>query len=151
MFLQRRKVNDTPGAHHSSMSDRFISTKYRTDCYHCRELADQHIQVMPNRTDVTCGHCGATRVFVPVIEDVDEAGQFVKPGRWPVWSLAEQAVCRNCGVDGLHDLTVGCRNITVRCRNCHFTHLYRFNLEYMAEEHSDEKPAGVVSGHAFCP
>jgi len=133
------------------MSDRFISTQYRTDCYHCRELADQKIEATPYRADVTCDHCGATRVFVPLIEDVDEAGLFAKHGPWPVWSLAVPAACRNCGVDGPHDITVSCRHITVRCRNCRFTHLYRFNLEYMAEEHSDEKQAGVVSGHAFCP
>jgi len=146
-----RQVNDTPDAQHSSMSDRFISTDYHTDCYHCRQLADQHIHVMPNRADVTCENCNATRVFVPLLEDVDEAGIFANPGRWPVWSLAVPATCRNCGVDGLHDLTVSCRNITVRCRNCRFTHLYRFNLEYMAEDTSGGKAAGVVSGHATCP
>ena len=32
-----------------------------------------------------------------------------------------------------------------------FTYLYRFNLEYMAKDASDDKPADVVSGHAFCP
>ena len=85
------------------------------------------------------------------LEDVDEAGMFANPGRWQVWSLAVPATCRNCGVDGLHDLTVSCRNITVRCRNCRFTHVYRFNLEYMAEDTSGGKTAGVVSGHATCP
>ena len=126
------------------MSDRFISTTYRTDCYHCREVADQHIHAMPNRADVICEACGATRVFVPRIEDVDEAGTFAGPGPWPVWSLAAEATCRNCGVFGLHDLTVSCRNITVRCRNCRFTHLYRFDLEYMADDATDGRPAGVV-------
>jgi predicted nucleic-acid-binding Zn-ribbon protein len=133
------------------MSDRFINTSYRTDCYHCREVADQHIQAMPNRADVTCENCGATRVFVPRIEDVDEAGTFAAPGPWPVWSLAVTAACRNCGVTGLHDITVSCRSVTVQCRNCRFTHLYRFDLEYMADDPSEGTPAGVVSGHATCP
>ena len=88
------------------MNDRFISTNYRTDCYHCRQVADQHIRAMPNRADVTCDACGATRVFVPRIEDVDDTGKFAGPGPWPVWSLAVEASCRNCGVTGLHDLTV---------------------------------------------
>jgi hypothetical protein len=35
----------------------------------------------------------------------------------------------------------------VRCRNCRFTHLYRFDLEYMADD-----PVGVVPGHSgTCP
>ncbi|WP_232385614.1 hypothetical protein [Methanoregula boonei] len=139
------------GAHHSSMSDRFISTKYRTDCYHCRALADQQIQATPNRADVTCENCKATRVFVPLIEDVDETGMFTRPGPWPAWSLAVPAVCRNCGVDGLHDLVVSCRHITVRCRNCRFTHLFRFSLEYMAPDKPDEQTSGIVDGHATCP
>ncbi|MFZ1128327.1 hypothetical protein [Methanoregula sp.] len=133
------------------MSDRFISATYCTDCYHCRNMADQHIRAEPNLADVTCESCGATRVFVPLIEDVDETGMFAKPGPWPVWSLAVPAVCRNCGVDGLHDLTVGCRNITVRCRNCRFTHLYRFNLEYMAGDPVEDRPVGVITGHSTCP
>jgi hypothetical protein len=146
-----RQVNDTPDPQHSSMDEKFISANYPTDCYHCRQTADQHIHVMPNRADVTCGNCGATRVFIPLNEDVDREGVFIKPGPWPVWSLLAPAVCRNCGIDGPHDITVSCRTITVRCRNCRFTHLYRFNLEYMAKDASDDKPADVVSGHAFCP
>jgi predicted nucleic-acid-binding Zn-ribbon protein len=134
------------------MNDRFISTEYRTDCYHCRQLADQHIQAMPNRADVTCENCGATRVFVPRIEDVDDAGKFAGPGPWPVWSLAVEAACRNCGVSGFHDLMVSCRSITVRCRNCRFTHLYRFDLEYMADDPAGGRSAGVVPGHSgTCP
>ena len=146
-----RQVNDTRDAP-AFMSDRFISTNYRTDCYHCRQVADQHIQAMPNRADVTCEACGATRVFVPRIEDVDEAGKFAGPGSWPVWSLDVAAACRNCGVFGLHDITVSCRSITVQCRNCRFTHLYRFDLEYMAGDPVEGRPAGVVTGHSnTCP
>jgi len=140
-----------PRIHHSTMDDRFITTDYHTDCYHCRKSADQHITVMPNRSDVSCTNCGATRVFVPLNEDIDMDQVFAKPGRWPVWALEAPALCRNCGVDGPHDLVVSCRNIKVRCRNCRFTHLYRFNLEYMAGESKDERPAGVVHDHAFCP
>ncbi|MEN6396030.1 MAG: hypothetical protein ABFC78_06060 [Methanoregula sp.] len=129
------------------MNDRFIRTSYHTDCYHCRKVADQVINAMPNRADVTCAACGATRVFVPVIEDVDKEGKFAKPERWPVWSLAVEATCRNCKVTGIHDITVSCRSITVQCRNCRFTHLYRFDLEYMADE-----PAGVIKEHSgICP
>jgi len=39
----------------------------------------------------------------------------------------------------------------VRCRNCRFTHLYRFDLEYMADDPIEGRAAGVVSGHATCP
>jgi hypothetical protein len=146
-----RQVDNTRDAS-SFMRDRFISTTYRTDCYHCRQLADQHIQAMPNLADVTCEACGATRVFVPRMEDVDDAGKFAGPGPWPVWSLAVEAACRNCGVSGHHDLMVSCRSITVRCRNCQFTHIYRFDLEYMANDPANGRPAGVVPGHSgTCP
>jgi len=141
-----------PRVYPSFMNDRFISTDYRTDCYHCRRLADQHIVASPNRADVACTYCGATRVFVPRMEEVDEAGTFKNPGRWPVWSIMVDAACRHCGFLGPHDLTVSCRTITARCRHCSFTHLYRFDLEYMAADPAGENPAGTVDSHSgTCP
>ena len=114
--------------------ERFVSATYRTACYHCREDADQAITAVPNLAEVVCRHCGATRVFVPVIEDVAPKREYIKPGCYDVWNLEEPATCRNCGFHGGHEITIGCRNFTVRCRNCGFTHLYRFNLEYMAKD-----------------
>ncbi len=141
-----------PRMNQTFMNDRFISTDYRTDCYHCRKTADQHIVATPNRANVACTSCGATRVFVPRMEDVDEAGAFKKPDRWPVWAITTDASCRNCGVTGPHDLVVSCRTITVQCRNCRFTHLYRFDLEYMAADPAGERPAGTVDSHSgTCP
>ena len=67
------------------MSDRFIFTKYRTDCYHCKELADQIIKAVPYQAQVACNNCGATRVFVPRSEDVDAAGTLTRIGKYPVW------------------------------------------------------------------
>jgi uncharacterized Zn finger protein len=116
------------------MSDRFIFTKYRTDCYHCRQLADQIIKAVPYKAEVACDNCGATRVFVPRSEDVDVAGKFTRLGPYPLWELIEQTQCRNCKVTGLHDVTVGSRHLTVRCRNCGFTHFYKFDLEYIAKD-----------------
>jgi hypothetical protein len=110
--------------------DSFISARYRTTCYHCHEDADQIITAVPNVAEVVCEHCGATRAFIPVIEDVTNKGDYVKPGCYDIWKLDIKAACRNCGVYGSHDTSIGCRNFTVRCRNCGFTHLYRFNLEY---------------------
>jgi predicted nucleic-acid-binding Zn-ribbon protein len=114
------------------MSDRFILTKYRTDCYHCREIADQIITAVPYRAQVVCDHCGATRVFIPRIEDVDATGKLTKGLKYPVWELVQEATCRNCHVTGPHDIFVSNRILTVRCRNCQFTHFYKFDLEYMA-------------------
>jgi hypothetical protein len=37
-------------------------------------------------------------------------------------------------VTGPHDVTVGTRHLSVRCRNCGFTHFYKFDLEYMAKD-----------------
>ena len=116
------------------MSDRFIFTRYRTDCYHCKKNADQIIKAVPNQAQVACDNCGATRVFVPRTEDVDAAGILTKIGKYPVWELTEEALCRNCGVTGPHDLIVSSRHLTVSCRNCRFTHFYRFDLEYMAKD-----------------
>ncbi len=114
--------------------ERFVTATYRTTCYHCQTEAEQVITAVPNLARVVCDHCGATRVFVPVIEDIAPKQEYIKPGCYDVWNLGEPASCRNCGVHGSHDITIGCRNFTVRCRNCGFTHLYRFNLEYMAGE-----------------
>ena len=116
------------------MSDRFIFTKYRTDCYHCKQIADQIINAVPNQAQVVCENCGATRVFVPRIEDVSKEGTFMKIGCYDLWQLVETTECRNCHVTGSHDLTIGCRHFTVRCRNCGFTHFYKFDLEYMAKD-----------------
>jgi len=116
------------------MSDRFISTKYRTDCYHCREIADQIITAVPYQAQVVCDHCGATRVFIPRIEDVDPSGTLTKALKYPVWDLVQEATCRNCHVTGPHDISVSTRFLSVLCRNCRFTHLYKFDLEYIADD-----------------
>jgi len=114
------------------MSDPFISLAYCTDCYHCRKIVDQLITATPYKAEVVCDNCGATRVFVPRIEDVSTPGMFVAPECYPTWLLAADAACRNCHGTHSHDLTIGCRNFTVRCRNCNFTHFYKFDLEYIA-------------------
>lgn len=116
------------------MPDRFIFTRYRTDCYHCKQVADQIIKAMPYKAQVACDNCGATRVFVPRIEDVTKPGTFTRIGKYPVWELVQDATCRNCHFTGPHDITVGTRHLTVRCRNCGFTHFYKFDLEYMAKD-----------------
>lgn len=116
------------------MSDRFIFTRYRTDCYHCKKNADQIIKAVPYQAQVACEACGATRVFIPRVEDVDTAGTLTKIGKYPVWELVQDAVCRNCRVDGPHDIVVSSRHLTVRCRNCSFTHFYKFDLEYIAKD-----------------
>ena len=94
----------------SPVTDHFIQTRYRTDCYHCRQNADQLIRAVPYQAQVVCDNCGATRVFVPRIEDVSNEGDFVKIGCYDLW------------------------NFTVRCRNCGFTHFYKFDLEYFKKE-----------------
>jgi uncharacterized Zn finger protein len=116
------------------MNDRFIFTRYRTDCYHCKKNADQIIKAVPYKAQVACDNCGATRVFVPRVEDVTKEGTFTKIGSYDLWRLAETAECRNCHVTGLHDLTISSRHFTVRCRNCGFTHFYKSDLEYIAKD-----------------
>jgi len=115
------------------MEDRSIFTSYRTICYHCGKDADQVIKAVPYQAQVSCSHCGATRIFVPRIEDVTKPGSFTKIGCYDLWNLVSEARCRNCKVLGPHDLAIGCSHFTVRCRNCGFTHFYKFNLEYMAQ------------------
>lgn len=122
------------------MTDRFISMKYRTRCYNCSAEADQEITARPYRADVVCANCGATRIFVPRIEDVAAPGSFRKIGCTEIWDLVQEAHCRHCGLENPHTLTVGCNLFTVRCTNCGFTHFYRFDLEYI------EKPPGVGAG-----
>ena len=121
------------------MSDRFIFTRHRTDCYHCKLIADQIITAVPNKAQVACDNCGATRVFVPRSEDIDSAGLFTKIGKYPVWQLVTDATCRHCRVTGPHDLIVSTRYLTVRCRHCSFTHFYKFDLEFMAKDEPMEE------------
>jgi hypothetical protein len=109
----------------------FIKLCYRTTCYHCQEDVDQIITAFPNGAQVVCDNCRATRSYVPIMEDISKKGDYVKPGCYDIWNLVPTASCRQCKVTGPHDITIGCRNFTVRCRNCGFTHLYRFNLEYI--------------------
>lgn len=116
------------------MSEPFIFTKYRTDCYHCRQVADQIIKAVPYKAEVACENCGATRIFIPRIEDITTAGTFTRIGCYDMWNLLEQAGCRNCHVYGPHDVIIGCRHFTVRCRNCGFTHFFKFDLEYIAKD-----------------
>ena len=109
----------------------FIKLCYRTTCYHCQEDVDQLITALPNGALVVCDNCRAARSYIPVIEEVSKKGDYVRPGCYDVWNLVPTALCRQCKVTGPHDVTIGCRNFTVRCRNCGFTHLYRFSLEYI--------------------
>ena len=109
----------------------FISLRHCTTCYLCKAASDQVITATPYVAQVSCGNCGATRVFIPVIEDVTRKGDFVAPGCYDVWNLGTETLCRHCHETASHELTIGCRNFTVRCKNCGFTHFYRFNLEYM--------------------
>ena len=116
------------------MSDAFISMKLNTDCYHCKKVADQIIHAVPYQAQVVCDNCGVVRVFIPRIEDVTDPGAYIKIDCYDAWNLAHTADCRNCHVTGPHDIFIGCRNFTIRCRNCGFTHFYRFDLEYMAKD-----------------
>ena len=115
------------------MTDRFIFTRYRTTCYNCGEESDQVIKAVPYQAQVICQNCGATRIFVPRIEDVAKAGSYTPIGCFDVWQLVTMAACRHCRVTGPHDLTIGCNHFTVRCRNCDFTHFYKFDLEYIGQ------------------
>lgn len=113
------------------MEEGFVSLRHRIDCYHCGEVADQVITATPYRADVVCDHCGATRVFVPRSEDIAGENAYQKPECYERWQLVVEAPCRNCKGTWPHDLTIGCRHFVVRCRNCGFTHFYRFDLEYI--------------------
>ena len=124
------------------MSDPFISMAYRIDCYHCKQVADQLITATPYKAEVVCDNCGASRVFVPRIEDVSGPGTFEKVGCYDTWALTTDAMCRNCHGMHTHDLTIGCRHFTVRCRNCNFTHFFRFDLEFMANGEEQSRSPG---------
>ncbi len=100
----------------------FITLCHWTTCYHCHKDVNQIITAVPNAAQVVCDNCGATRSYVPIIEDIRKKGDYVKPGCYDTWNLMSTALCRQCRVAGPHD-------VTVRCRNCGFTHLYLFNLE----------------------
>ncbi|MGD1004566.1 MAG: hypothetical protein ABR887_04025 [Methanoregulaceae archaeon] len=116
------------------MRDQFIFMTHRTDCYHCKQMADQIIKAMPNKAEVACDNCGATRVFIPRIEDVSNLGEYTKVECYDVWNLVSVTECRNCHTTGPHDIVIGCRHFTIRCRNCKFTHFYKFDLEYIAKD-----------------
>ncbi|MEI6839978.1 MAG: hypothetical protein WCK53_01825 [Methanomicrobiales archaeon] len=111
----------------------FIAMRHRTTCFNCQKDVDQVITAVPNGAQVVCDNCRATRAYIPIIEDISKKGDYIKPGCFDIWDLRSTALCRQCKVTGPHDITIGCRNFTVRCRNCGFTHLYRFNLEYIDE------------------
>ncbi len=115
------------------MGERFIFTKHRVKCYHCGVEADQVIKAVSSQAQVVCSNCGATRIFVPKIEEQTKTGVSTPLGCYEVWELEPVARCKNCGVEGLHDLIVGCNHFTTRCRNCGYTHFYKFDLEYIGQ------------------
>ena len=115
------------------MNERFIFTRHRTNCYHCGEDADQIIKAVSAQAQVICSACGATRIFIPRFENTGAIGVCTPIGRYDVWNIETDARCKNCGVTGPHDLTIGCSHFTTRCRNCGYTHFYRFNLEYIGK------------------
>lgn len=84
---------------------------------------------------MVCSNCGATRIFVPRFENTRAAGIYTPLGRYDVWNIETSARCKNCGVEGPHNLVVGSNHLTTRCRNCGYTHFYRFNLEHRPVPH----------------
>lgn len=117
----------------SRASEQFIFTKYRSSCYNCGREEDQVIKAVRSQAQVVCPNCGATRIFIPRIVEIGKPGLYTKIGCYDVWRLSAPALCQNCCIEGAHDLTIGCNQFTVRCRNCGFTHFYKFNLEYIAQ------------------
>jgi len=115
------------------MSEQFIYTTHRTVCYNCGTEADQVIKVVSSQAQVVCSHCGATRIFLPLIEGPVEEGTHTPLGRYDLWKLEPEATCKNCGVNGPHDLIVGTSHMTTMCHNCGYSHFYRFNLEYISQ------------------
>ena len=57
------------------MSDRFIFTKHRTDCYHCKKNADQIIKAVPYQAQVACDNCGAITAAKAALVAVRELGR----------------------------------------------------------------------------
>ena len=90
------------------MNEPFIETRYRTDCYHCRQITDQIITAVPYRAQ-TAGRPGS-----------------LYPGSK---TLSSRRICEDREVSGLGELVE-----TAECRNCWFAHFYKFDLEYMATE-----------------
>lgn len=128
------------------MSERFISTRYRTDCYHCGEDADQIIQAVSAQAQVVCSNCGATRVFIPRFETAGVIGTCTPIGRYNLWDIETEAWCKHCGVSGPHNLVVGSGHLTTRCGNCGYMHFYRFNLEYIDEQFADRGEVSAPPG-----
>ena len=94
------------------MQDRFIFTKYRTNCYHCGKDAEQMIKAVPYQAQVQCGNCGATRIFIPRNEDVSKPGSFTS-GCYDLWSLYPM---RNAGTAMSPDpMTWRSGAVTSRC------------------------------------
>ncbi len=115
------------------MGERFVYTRHRTTCYHCGQEADQIIKAVRPQAQVICANCGATRIFIPRTSEVGKKGLYTRIGCYDLWELTTDALCRNCGVAGHHELAIGCNHFTVRCSNCGFTHFYKFNLEYIGK------------------
>ncbi|RXE55621.1 hypothetical protein ABH15_05025 [Methanoculleus taiwanensis] len=124
------------------MSERFIFTKHRTKCYACGEVADQNIKAVSAQAQVVCSHCGATRIFLPRVEEVGTKGSYTPIGCYDIWEIEADAPCKRCDVTGPHDLIIGCNHFTTRCRNCGYTHFYKFNLEYTARCPIEEEGEG---------
>ncbi|MCC7564883.1 MAG: hypothetical protein KO206_01205 [Methanomicrobiaceae archaeon] len=114
------------------MQERFIFTKHRAYCYHCGQVADQVIKAVSAQAQVTCSNCGATGIYVPRVENVETPGIFTPIDCHDLWNLTADAACKHCRVEGPHDLVIGCRHFTTRCRNCDYTHFYKLDLEFVA-------------------
>jgi uncharacterized Zn finger protein len=124
------------------MTDRFIFTKHPATCYNCGSPAAQIIKAVSTQAQVICSHCGATRIFIPRVVKIGEKGTYTPIGCYDVWELESDAPCKNCGLTGSHDLVIGCNHFTTRCRNCGYTHFYKFSLEYIAQCPIDESDEG---------
>ena len=115
------------------MTDRFIFTQYRTTCYHCDKEADQIIKAVPYQSQVICDNCGATRIFIPRSEEVTKQGSFTNIGCYDLWNLLPMPPAGTAGPPVPMTFPSDAAISRSRCRNCGFTHFYKFDLEYIGK------------------
>ncbi|NPA61960.1 MAG: hypothetical protein GXN95_00200 [Methanococci archaeon] len=106
--------------------------KKSAECFNCKTIAEQIIEIYANQAFVKCSNCGATRYYIlrrVGIEDEDIINEEKnRKHKYEPWFLEKTTICFNCKKEAVQDIVITETKMIVRCRNCGFTRVYQFHL-----------------------
>jgi Zn finger protein HypA/HybF involved in hydrogenase expression len=102
------------------------------DCYNCRKVAVQKVEIVPNQTAVICSNCGAERRYVIhgfyVADRMPDLDADKAKRKYDIWKFTKNAKCYNCLKQTDQEVTLDEYKGVVVCPSCLFTRIYKISV-----------------------